>query len=176
VSLTPEAANRLFGALRAQGQTIAQHKELIDQLTSLVKTSERAPEYIDEMPGRRVPYFAPIELSIAADSTAGVDGTHVVSTDGPFVVTGIAAFFRKTSGSYQGVYGQATSVGARIASQQAGHGGSFIFDHPAVIDGDFEIVDRGSDRQWQHRAVSSAVLHPEMGGVYVFPIQADAPI
>jgi hypothetical protein len=146
-------------------------ESVVNQLTELQKASVDSPKWIEQLPGRRVPFWAAIDLTIAADSTSSVSGNYNVTEDGPFVMTGIAAFFQRTSGAYQGHWGFANTADARIngaGGQQ--HGFGYIYDQPNIISGDFKVVDRGSDRNWQNRELASALLSPEAGGVYVFPV------
>lgn len=163
-------ATRLKAVLAAQGKALSQHKELLDTLMAATQAQQNAPKWIENIPGRRVPYWAPVNLTIPASSTAAVETTYTVAVDGPFVVTGIAAYYRKTGGAYQGHWGAVSSADARIVTSSQQHGHGFLLDHPSLIDGEIEIQDNGSDRNWQARAFASAMLHPQMGGVYVFPI------
>lgn len=145
-------------------------EQVVNQLTELQKASVDSPKWIEQLPGRRVPFWAAIDLTIAADSTSAVSGNYNVTEDGPFVMTGVAAFFQRTTGAYAGHWGFANTADARIASVSQQHGFGFIYDQPNIISGDFKIVDRGSDRNWQNKELASALLSPEAGGVYVFPV------
>lgn len=154
-----------------------QHEQsrVIQEIVATLKAQSDTPKWIESIPGRRVPYFAAIDLNLPANSTSKQEGIHNVSTDGPFVVTAIAMFYRKTSGAYAGVWGYATAANSKIdATGGAGatgqqHGFLNIFDQPHVTSGDWEITDRGSDRNWQNREISSALMNASAGGAYVLP-------
>jgi hypothetical protein len=161
----------MAAVLRNQGGKMQELEKIVNQLTSLMKAQNDTPKWIENIPGRRVPYFHPVDLNILPDSTSAVEGTATVSTDGPFVVTAIGAFFKKTTGIYKGVWGATTAFDSRIASGPTGQQWGFqnVFDQPNIISGDWAIVDRGSDRNWQHKEVASAVFSPQAGGLYVLP-------
>jgi hypothetical protein len=162
---------RTAAAIKGLAAKAKTQEAQLNQLLALQKASVDAPKWIEQIPGRRVPFWGIIDLTISADSTAKVDGTYSVTEDGPFVVTGVALFFKKTSGSYAGIYGYANAAGSRIASGSTGmqHGYQYLTDQPWVISGSLQIADRGSDRNWQNKEVSSALFSPEAGGVYVLP-------
>jgi len=161
---------RVLAAFKQLSTKVATQEQYINQLMALQKAAVDAPKWVEQIPGRRVPFHAPINLSIEADSTSKVEGTYSVTEDGPFVVTGIACFFKKTSGAYANIWGHATASTARIAQAGQQHGYQYLFDQPHIISGDFNITDRGSDRKWESADVSSALYSPEGGGAYVLPI------
>lgn len=161
---------RMLAALKSLDSRSKVQQQYIDQLMALQKAATDAPKWIEQLPGRRVPFHAPINLSITADSTSQVTGTYSVTEDGPFVVTGIAAFFKKTSGAYAQIWGHATASCAKISQVSQQHGYQYLYDQPNLISGDIAITDRGSDRKWESADVSSALYSPEGGGAYVLPI------
>lgn len=138
----------------------------------LLSSSQDSPKFIDQIPGRRVPYWAPVEMTISANDTSRQEGTHNVSTDGPFAVTGIAAFYKRTTGAYAGFWGPATTVGNKIASASQGQGFAYLLDQPHTFSCSIEIVDEGSSRNWQERPVASALWSPDVGNLYMLPIAA----
>lgn len=160
---TASALKSMFVQMKTQQQAI-------DQLMALQKASADSPKWIEQIPGRRVSFIAPINLTVEADSTSKVEGTYTVSEDGPFVVTGVAAFFKKTSGAYQNIWGYASAADARIAEVGQQHGYGYLFDQPQVCSGDIGITDRGSDRKWESADVASALYSPQGGGAYILPI------
>jgi len=164
--------NRNAAAFKQMALRLKQHEAQLQQITALQKASADAPKWIEQIPGRRIPFWGIVDLTIAADSTSKVEGTYNVTEDGQFVVTGVGLFFRKTSGAYQGIWGYATAAGAKTSAGTTGqqHGYGFLFDQPHVISGNLQIIDRGSDRNWQNREVASALFAPEAGGVFVLPV------
>lgn len=160
----------LFKAMRALDSRTKQQQQFIDQMMALQKAATDSPKWIEQLPGRRVPFMAPVNLTIEADSTSQVSGTYSVTEDGPFVVTGVAIFFKKTSGAYANIWGHGAASCARIAPTGQQHGYGYLFDQPHVISGDVAITDRGSDRKWESADVASALYSPEGGGAYVLPI------
>jgi hypothetical protein len=156
---------------------LKQHEAQLTQLTALQKATADAPKWIEQIPGRRVPYKAVIDLPILANSTAKVDGLYNVSQDGPFVLTGIGLFYKRMnppSGQpadpFAGIWGYATASASRIISVFPTAAGFLGLDQPHVTSGALQIVDRGSDRQWQNKEIPSALFSPEAGGIYVEPI------
>jgi hypothetical protein len=144
-------------------------KAAIDQLQGFMRGMQNVPKWIEEIPGKRSPYFAVIVLNFAADSTARQDGVHNISTDGPFVCTGLALFFQKTSGAYQGVWGPATAFGSKIAFTGQQHGYGYLFDQPNCSSYTVEVTDEGSNRMWQNLPVASGLYSPQAGGAYILP-------
>lgn len=161
---------RLLAALKQIHSKQQVQQQVIDQLMALQKAAADAPKWIEQIPGRRLDFKAPINLNIAANSNSKVEGTYSVSEDGPFVVTGVAGYFKKTEGSYAHVWGPISTLDARIATTGQQHGYQNLFDQPHLISGDISITDRGSDRKWESSDVSSALYSPQGGGAYVLPI------
>lgn len=153
------------------------HEAQLTQLTALQKATADAPKWIEQIPGRRVPYKAVIDLPIDANSTSKVDGTFNVSQDGAFVLTGIGLFYKRMNPPapnpptpFAGIWGYATASAARIISVFPTASGFFGLDQPHITSGALQIIDRGSDRQWQNKEVASALFSPEAGGIYVEPV------
>jgi len=160
---------QLVNALFAQQRRVEGLEKGLDEMKALLRAVSTAPKWVEEIPGTRVPYFATIDIVIAANSTSKVEGTYTVSTDGPFACVGIAMFFQRTTAPYSGLWSPATTFGAKIApaSQQLGFG--YLFDSPLMGSFDVEIAESGSDRNWQNNAFASALFAPSQGGVYVLP-------
>lgn len=161
--------NDISAAIRQLSQRQGQAEDVIKQLQGFMTGMSNVPKWIEDIPGKRSPYFAVIEISLAANSTARGEGVHNLSVDGPFVCTGVALFFKKTSGAYSGSWGPATAFGARIAPTGQQHGFEYIFDQPNCSSFTVEIVDQGSDRNWQNKPVASALYSPQAGGAYILP-------
>lgn len=51
-------------------------------------------KYIEDIPGRRVPYIIVIDIAIDADDTSIREGSHPISQEGPFVATRRMATFQ----------------------------------------------------------------------------------
>ena len=160
----------LYGQQRSDRAAMAKMAAQMNEMRSLLESSGDAPKYIENMPGKRVPYMAGISITIGANSTSRAEGTYTVSRDGPFVVTALQMSWQRTSGAYTGWWGPATTFDARIApaSQQLGLGG--LFDQVFVHSFDVEIADKGSDRNWQNIAFASTLFSPQAGGIYGLPI------
>jgi len=150
----------------AQAELIKQ----ISEMRSLLEAAGDSPKYIENIPGKRVPYMAGISIVIAASSTTRAEGTYTVSRDGPFVITAIQMSWQRTTGAYTGWWGPASTFDMRIAaaSQQLGLAG--IFDQIVVHSFDVEIADKGSDRNWQNIAFASTLFSPQAGGIYGLPV------
>jgi len=163
-----------FKQLAARTGTLQQ---TVDQLMALQKAATDAPKWIEQIPGRRVPFHGGIDLAIEANNTAKVEGNYTVTEDGQFVVAAIGAFFQKTSGdpATKGIWGYASAADGRLAAPANPLGYAGIFDQPHIISGDFTIVDRGSDRRWENRDISTALFSPQAGGVYVLPVSCLMP-
>ena len=159
----------LWSELKKSQAQSSDLSKIVDELKTLMQTAADAPKWIEDIPGKRVPYIAQIEITITSGSTQRSEGTYAIPQDGAFVNTGIAMFWRRTSGAYQGLWMPATTYGLKMAdsSQQLGFGG--LFDNPCVASFNGELSDSGSDRQWQNIAFSSALFNPESGGIYMWP-------
>lgn len=166
----PVDPQKLVAALMASQRRIEGLEKGIDEMKAMLRSVSDAPKWIEEIPGRRVPYFATIDITIAASSTSKVEGTFTVSTDGPFSCIGIAMFFQRTSAPYNGMWAPATTVDAKIANASQQLGFNYLFDSPLMGSFDVEIAESGSDRNWQNNAFASALFSANTGGVYVLPI------
>lgn len=160
----------LYIQQRKDREAMAQMQKALDEQKSLLESAGDAPKYIENIPGKRVPYMAGISITIEASSTTRAEGTYTVSRDGPFVITSLQMSWRRTSGAYQGWWGPASTFDMRIApaSQQLGLGG--IFDQIVVHSFDVEVADKGSDRNWQNIAFASSLFSPQAGGIYGLPV------
>lgn len=157
------------GILRSHEGKINSLNQQINQLLGMVKGLANTPRWIEEIPGKRQPHFEVVEITLSANSTAKREGTTTVSIDGPFVCTGVAIFFQKTSGAYANIWGPATAFGSKIAETGQQHGFGYIFDQPHCSSFTVEITAQGSQRLWQSKPVASALYSPEAGGAYILP-------
>ena len=163
--------NALYAQQRKDRQSLADALKVIDELKAMARQSADAPTLISQIPGKRVPYLAQIEITITASSTARAEGTYPVSQDGPFVCTGAAMFWRRTTGAYTGWWGPATTVGQKMAAASQQIGFDTLFDNPIVHSFNVELTDTASDRQWQNQAFASAIFNPENGYMFMWPVQ-----
>jgi hypothetical protein len=159
----------LVRALNAQTAKTRGLEKTLSELQALMQAAAAVPKHIEDIPGVRVPWQGVIEIIVAANSTSRSEGTLTLSSDGPYVVTGLALFWQRTSGAYIGIWTHATTAGIKIAgaSQQLGLGG--LFDQPLVASFDVEIEVTDSGRNWQNMPFSSALFNPATGGAYIFP-------
>jgi len=161
--------NSLSAALAAVTRRLDGQAGALKQMQGFMSGMANVPKWIEDIPGKRSPYFAVIENAISANSTAKEEGIHNLSVDGPFVCTGVALFFQKTEGAYQNVWGPATTFASKISLTGQQHGYGYLFDQPNVSSFTVEIVDQGSDRLWQNKPVASALYSPQAGGAYILP-------
>lgn len=171
----PDMDPRTAAAFKQLAARTGVLQQAVDQLMALQKAATDAPKWIEQIPGRRVPFVAAIDLLIGANNTAKVEDNYTVTEDGQFVVTGIGAYFQKTAGVGAGIWGYASAADGRLANPALPAGYAGIFDQPHIISGDVSIVDRGSDRRWSNRDFSSALFSPQAGGVYILPVSCLMP-
>lgn len=162
-----ENNDALYAAIRRLQQDNDQFKNALQQMQGFMTSQMNVPKFIEEIQGRRTPFFYPIEVAFSANSTARREGTTVVSADGPFICTGIALFFKKTDGAYDGIWGPATAFDARISVISQQHGFANLFDQPHCSSFTVEITAHGADRLWQSQAVASALYSPQAGGAFM---------
>lgn len=161
--------NSLEAAVRRLGAQQGQQQNVLQQLQSFMQGMANTPKWIEDIPGKRQPHFEVVEIAVTANSTSKKEGVTTVSTDGPFVCTGIALYFQKTSGAYNGIWGPATAFGAKIATIGQQHGYGYLFDQPHCSSFTIEITSHGSERLWQSKPIASALFSPEAGGAYILP-------
>lgn len=158
-----------WAAIRGLQEENSKMANVLSEIQGYMKAMGNTPKWIEEIPGSRTPYFAVIEVTISANSTSRSEGTHTVSTDGPFVCTGVFMTYQRTSGAYSGIWGPATAFGSKITTSSQQHGFAYLFDQPNCASFTIEIIDKGSERLWQSKPVSSALYAPQAGGAYILP-------
>lgn len=156
-------------AISNMAMRLKQHEAQLLQLTALQKATADAPKWIEQIPGRRVPFGGITDLPIPANSTAKQGGIFNVAEDGPFVMTGIGLFYKRTEGPFAGIWGYATAADSRLTTGYPDPGFAGM-DRPHVTSGGLEIIDRGSDRLWQSKELPTSLFNAEAGGVYMLPI------
>jgi hypothetical protein len=161
----------VFGALRRNAQHNAQLQEQLNKLEGFLTGMMNVPKFIEDIPGKRSPYFETIEIEFSAGSTAKREGTAPISTDGPFVCTGLHLAFQHTDGPYAGIWGPPTTMDTRLIVDDTltTNGLLGIFDQPHVGSFTIEISVHGSDRLWQSAPVPSSLYSPQAGGAYILP-------
>jgi len=171
--LTP-AEQKAFAFLQKKArkaeQQLADQGQLLDRLQDIVQQNQDAPAFIDQIPGRRVPYLDPVEITVPANSTQRLQGRASISQDGPFVIQAIALFYERTAGPYALSYKPATTVDQKMADQAMQLGNQFIFNNPIGVDFDIEITDSASDRNWQNIGFPSALCAEAVGYMYMLPV------
>jgi hypothetical protein len=163
--------NYLAASLRKADARVSNMEEALTQLRAYLDNVGQTPKFIDQMPGKREPFTVSVNIAIAANSTSRISGSKQLSVDGEFVITGIAAFNKLTSGAYAGAVGPATTFGAKISSVSQQHGFMRLFDSPAVGSYELEIRTEGSSRYWQDGPFASGLLNDNAGGAYIIPVQ-----
>jgi hypothetical protein len=166
------ALQQALAGTRVHSSKIANLENAISEIKSLLRQTYDAPKFIEDIPGKRSPYFAPIDITVAASSTSKVEGTYSVSTDGPFCIVAIGLFWQRTSSPYNGMWAPASTLEAKIAPASQGLGFQNLFDSPLMGSFDVEFAESGADRNWQSNAFASALFSPSVGGVYVLPVTA----
>lgn len=122
--------------------------------------SPLTPVYVEDIPGKRVPYTQVAQGTFSATSANTRTAiTFQVSQDGPFVCTWVSAYWRVTSGSPTGGQGRWRPISSLFALQPDGAGGTFTV--PDVVDFEYEVQQGGADRNWQNIALSSRDLYGE---------------
>jgi hypothetical protein len=168
--MPPLNQDAIYGALRRNAEGNAQLKSQLEKLEGFLTGMMNVPKFIEDIPGKRSPYFETIEIFFNAGSTAKRVGSAPISTDGPFVCTGIHLAFQHTDGPYIGMWGPATTVDSRIVADAAQTQGLLgVFDQPHVGSFSVEITAHGSDRLWQSGPVPSSLYSPQAGGAYILP-------
>lgn len=162
--------NSLYANQRSQQARVEAAEKQLSEVMSLLRQQANMPKWVEEIPGKRSNYFAVIEITIAALSTAKAEGTYTVSTDGPFVITAIAMWYQRTTAPYNGNWRPATAVDARIAPASQHLGFQYIYDDPVLGTFDVEFAESGSDRNWQNSPFASALFSPSVGCCYVLPV------
>lgn len=162
--------NFLAGAFRKQKDQLDDLTSVTEQLKGVIEQAGAAPAYIDQIPGRRVPYIHRVELLVPASSTARAEGRANITQDGPFVVTGIMLLFERTTGPYSSKYYSATTIDLKMAHAAMALGFQTLFDNPVGFDADIQITDTASDRGWQNIAFPSAVCNAENAYTYMLPL------
>jgi len=161
--------NGTNAALRRLAERTDGITDVVKQLQSFMKGMTTTPKWIEDIPGARSPHFEVLEITIPANSTSKRSGTATISVDGPFVCTGIALFYCKTSGAYANIWGPATAFASHIAPVGMNFGFALLFDQPNCSSFTIEITAHGTERLWQSSPVSSALYSPQAGGAFILP-------
>jgi hypothetical protein len=153
---------RIAAQLAAFAKKSQKQDAMIEQIMELLSGAADAPKYIKNINGRRVPFWAPIEITVAAGSTSKAEAQFTVSQDGPFVMTGIGVWFRPSEGPYP-IWGPGNTAHATTSETGQQHGYGYLLDQPHCISCDIEFTDQGSGRVLQERAITSAAFNSTEG-------------
>jgi len=155
----------LKGALGA----LQQAKSAASALTPLV------PRFIEDIPGKRVPYTYGVNLQPAAGAawtTALVSGVLTISSDGPFLATGLVAAWRPTTGTSVvgaiAMTGRWRPISSTNAITQDGVGS--LIAMPDAVDFVWNYSEAGSDRARQNIDRSSVELFSNQDRPCYLPI------
>ena len=179
MALTPEQESRLIAscngaqaeirAIKAALGSLQQAKSAASALTPLV------PRFIEDIPGKRVPYTYGVNLQPAAGAawtTALVSGVVTISSDGPFLATGLVAAWRPTTGT--SVVGAIAMTGRwrPISSTNAivSDGAASLIALPDAVDFTWNYSEAGSDRARQNIDRSSVELFSNQDRPCYLPI------
>ena len=114
------------------------------------------PRFIEDIPGKRVPYSYNINLTIT--NTTQTPGTFTVSQDGPFLATQLLAAWRPTAGADSGANagaGRWRKINSIWALASDGAGGTYR--DPDTVDFEWRYSCSGSDRARQNEVLRSSV-------------------
>lgn len=144
------------GALQAEiGKRDGRLADMEKKLAEVTSSAEH-PFYVEQIPGKRVPYWAVIGITIPAQSTSRTSGIHTLSMDGPFVATDIFANFLPASGG--GANANAVNRWRGPSSDEPETelaANTFSLDVPDFF---WELEDAGSNRARQNLPIPSAVF------------------
>ena len=149
----------LKGAIGA----LQQARAAASSLTPLV------PRFIEDIPGKRVPYTYGINIAIT--NTAQTPGVITISSDGSFLATGLIAAWRPTAFAAGppvntiGRWRPISSVNAVVAD-----GAGTIIALPDSVDFTWNYMEAGSDRNRQNIDRSSVELFSNQDRPCYLPI------
>jgi hypothetical protein len=81
-----ENLNQVNAVVRAQQQQLAQMTAAMQSMSASKKAKD-GTLYIEDLPGRRIPFDVVVNIPIGANITSEQPGTYTLSQDGPFVIT-----------------------------------------------------------------------------------------
>jgi hypothetical protein len=149
--------NNLSGVVRRQ-------EGILNQLIGRMNHMESIEDEIESIPGRRVPYNlnGEVEFTIADNARRGEPTNHLVSQDGPFIWTHQPiAMWRPSAPTTATALGLWRPITTWPLPDQAAGGGQDLDTDLVSIS--FEIVDAGSQRNFQNA--------PTPAGVLSYPLQ-----
>jgi hypothetical protein len=144
------------GALQAEiSKRDGRLADLERKISEIGGSKERA-FYVEDIPGKRVPFWVVIQVTIPASSTSRTSGIHTLSMDGPFVATDIFASFLPSADG--GANANAVNRWRGPASDEPETelaANTFSADVPDFF---WELEDAGSNRARQNLPIPSAVF------------------
>ena len=174
MALTPEQESRLIAscngaqaeirAIKAALGSLQQAKSAASALTPLV------PRFIEDIPGKRVPYTYGVNITIT--NTTQTPGTITISSDGPFLATGLVAAWRPTTGTSPVGAIAMTGRWRPISSTNAivSDGAASLIALPDAVDFTWNYSEAGSDRARQNIDRSSVELFSNQDRPCYLPI------
>lgn len=155
--------NAYLRQLEARQQQTDKHlREILSQYQALVEACENQPrsisQEIDSIPGRRIFYTLAdsVPFTAAQNGLKGQPCTYLVSQDGPFIATHYPfAVWKPSAPANATNFGRWSPVSSwPLPTQQIGAN----FD---IIDLSYEVVDSGSQRNFQNEAVPPLFSRPD---------------
>jgi hypothetical protein len=138
-----------------------QHRRILDKYEEFVKACEEQPRSItaeiDSIPGRRIFYNLSDRLSftIAQDGLRGTPLTFLISQDGPFIQTHYPfVIWKPNAPATAANFGRWSPVASWPLPTQN-------FADQDAIDLSYEIVDSGSQRNFQNEAAAPIFSRPD---------------
>lgn len=147
--------------VRRQKLMEQQHQQVLDKYEELIKACENQPVSItaevDAIPGRRIFYNLTdrISFTIAQNGLRGAPLTFLVSQDGPYIQTHYPlVMWKPNAPSNETNFGAWMPVGSwPLPAQQ--------ITNVDIIDLSFEVVDSGSQRNFQNEASAPTFSRPD---------------
>jgi hypothetical protein len=144
-----------------QKQQEETQRHILDKYEEFIKACEDQPrsitQEIDSIPGRRIYYNLVDKLSftIAQDGLRGTPLTFLISQDGPFIQTHYPfAIWKPNSPANGDNFGRWSPVASwPLPTQELANGD--------VIDLSYEVVDSGSQRNFQNESVPPVLSRPD---------------
>src|SRR3990167_8493044 len=161
--LPPDVGQMIANYDRMLREMRGEVTDLQKQIADLIgkEDGKLAPRYIEDIPGKRVPYWWVISISIDSAISDGArwSGAATLSQDGPFVINSTRAFWRVTtqSASADADVSRAFAPVSRYPMLLAAATAAPVIDRD-IIDWFFAIQLSGGDRLWQNSDMPGAVF------------------
>jgi hypothetical protein len=161
MAIDPQTAALLRKIIDRQHALDDQQAKILDKYEEFVKACEDQPrsitQEIDSIPGRRIFYnlVDKVDFTAAQDGLRGPPLNFLISQDGPFVATHYAfAIWRPNAPTNADNFGRWSPVSSwPLPTQDLVNGD--------VIDLSYEVVDSGSQRNFQNESVPPVLSRPD---------------